>query len=335
MCIIRSHQALSMVQLEGRDEAQSQKLHPRIAKAKMHSYEASKKEQHQRMKLLKNLPRYRPSMYTTTEYFGLGHDTATSIFEGFVFEEFESDLKRVSFFFGGVGDGRHFLQTLIRIADHEKTKTGTKRTYNFTVNDMGKHAISRDLIIWILLDDLSRLDAGSDDASILLNTIFFIYVSAIMPSYAFEQLNQTISRVLDALTNGRQPLKWLYLHDEDFPKYVEALCDWQGKMKDFFTSGEMITKVSEKMAGRDLGDQFRKEHQLYFSTAVLYPAKKVLQQHDPKMLELIQRHSTKLKVNFEAFTGHAREHWHFNTTLIDVEWYENVLAKQGKFDRSV
>lgn len=50
--------------------------------------------------------------------------------------------------FGGVGDGRHMLQTLIGICELEEKHEKLKRTYHLAVNDIHKCAIARDLIIW-------------------------------------------------------------------------------------------------------------------------------------------------------------------------------------------
>lgn len=332
--------ALTLVRAEGMEDMQQQeqKLENRIAKAKIHVYKATDTTQLQtRKRLLEYIPRYKPSTFTTTEYFSVGHDTATSLFDPVTISTYKPDLKSVSFFFGGAGDCRNVLRTLIDISDQEKKKEVTERTYHVTVNDIAKSAISRNIILWMLLEDLSGVEPGSDKAGMLLNTIFFIYVSTVMPPYAFDQMTNTIDRALGLLTKGKQPVSWLYLHERDMPKYIEALTDWQGKAKDIFTSAEMIERVSMKMwlSKVEADGQFRKEKQMYISAAVLYPSEKVLRQQDPKMLELIKKHSTKSEADVGIFTKHLRDNWHSNTTLIDVQYYNNLLARNQEQDFDV
>jgi len=48
---------------------------------------------------------------------------------------------------------------------------------------------------------------------------------------------------------------------------------------------------------------------------------------------LVKKYSSKPKgrENIEAFKRHVEEHWHFNTILMDKEWYA-YLEEQGMFD---
>ncbi|TVY92831.1 hypothetical protein LAWI1_G006042 [Lachnellula willkommii] len=339
-CIAIAHKASTLVRAEGMEDMQQQeqKLENRIAKAKVHVYKSTDTTQLQTRKiLLEEILRYKPSTFTTTEYFSVGHDTATSLFDPVTISTYKPDLKSVSFFFGGAGDARNVLRTLIDIADQEKKKEVPERSYHVTVNDIAKSAISRNIILWMLLEDLSGVEPGSDKSEMLLNTIFFIYISTVMPPYAFDQMTNTIDRALVLLTKGEQPVSWLYLHEKDMPKYIEALTDWRGKARDFFTSAEMIERVSMKMwlSKVEADGQFRKEKQMYISAAVLYPSEKVLRQQDPKMLELIKKHSTKSEANVGIFTKHLRDNWHPNPTLIDVQYYNNLLARNQEQDFDV
>ena len=319
-------------------QQQVQKLENRVAKARVHVDTATDTTQLQTRKgLLEEIPRYKPSTFTTTEYFSVGHDLATSLFDPVTISTYRPDLKSISFFFGGAGDARNVLQTLIDISDQERKKKVPERTYHVTVNDIAKSAISRNIIIWMLLEDLSEIDPGSDKAEMVLNTVFFIYISTVMPPYAFDQMTNTVDRALGLLSKGQQPVSWLYLHGRDMPKYIEALTDWQGKAKDIFTSAEMVERVSMKMGLSNIkaDGPFQKEKQMYISAAVLYPSEKVLRQQDPKMLELIKKHSTKSEANVGIFTKHLRDNWHPNTTLIDVQYYNNLLTNNQERDFDV
>lgn len=311
---------------------QVQKLQQRIAKAKVHTHEASEEDQRQRrVKLLKTLQRYRPSMFTTTEYFTVGHDTVTSLFNDEFFEKFDPDVERIAFFLGGVGDARNMLQTICVIAEKEGNMEIPKRRYHFTANDIQKAVIARDLVIWIMLDDLSYLNMASKEALQLLNTIYFVYMSTMMPPSAFDQLNKTIAKAVNVLATGEQPLKWLYLHQKDTPLYIEALSSWQGRAQKIFTSSEIVKKVTSVMSARRRPRYlangrftYKKEKQLYINASLLYPSKEILRTQDPDLLELLDKYSNHPKTNAQIFKDHLSKHWYFNTTLIDIEWYNNL-----------
>jgi len=110
-------------------------------------------------------------MFTTTDYFTVGHDIVTSPFEGDMFQKFAPDATDISFFFGRVGDARNFLQTLAVISESERLKDVPKLKYHFTVNDISKSALVRKMVIWMLLDEVSNL-GGDDEREIFLNTVF-------------------------------------------------------------------------------------------------------------------------------------------------------------------
>ena len=333
-CISMANMALKLLRAEGQEDmnVQVQKLQQRIAKAKAHIQEASKEDQCQsRVKLLKTLGRYRPSMFTTNEYFTVGHDIVTSLFNDECFERFDPDVEKISFFLGGVGDARNLLQTFCVITENERKGKIPKRQYHFTVNDIQKAALARDLVIWMMLNDLSNLDIASGEAMQLLNTLFFVYSSTMMPSYAFRQLNSTIAKIVEALNAGEQPLTWLHLHEKDVPIYIEALSSWQGRARDIFTSAEIVEMVTSAMGGRrwprflaNGQATYKQEKLLYMNAAVLYPSKDMLRSQDQTFLELLDKYSNEPKANAQIFKRYLSEQWHFNTTLMDIEWYNDL-----------
>ena len=146
-----------------------------------------------------------------------------SIFDPFI-ERFNPEGKRVSFLFGGVGDSRHILRTIIEIAKHEGAR---RKLYHFTANDINNYAIIRDLIIWMLIQELSETTKDSDEATLIVNTLIFVYFGTMMPGRASKRLHQAIDEALAALKAGRQPLKWAHLYRKDFTMYVRVLtmCD--------------------------------------------------------------------------------------------------------------
>lgn len=260
------------------------------------------------------------------------------MFDPFI-ERANPEGNRVSFLFGGVGDSRHTLRTIIEIAKHEGAR---KQLYHFTVNDINNYAIIRDLIIWMLIQDLSETTKDSDEATLIVNTLIFVYFGTMMPDRAFERLHQTIDEALAALKAGTQPLKWAHLYKKDFPMYLRVLTMWKGRALKIFTSTELIDKVTEEMRGRRSMDEdfisrvpvaCKKEKLLYVHAAVLYPSRRFLKLFDPEMQVLLENFSGKPKGNAERFKDHLRKHWQINTTLLSPDWWDE-LDHKAEYDLS-
>ena len=350
MCKLTASKAIKILEKQGGAEALAKVkiLQQRLEKAAMHSSATPEDERNRRRReLLEKLPRYRASMFVTTEYFTVGHDLAISLFgDDGIFEQYSAKSETVSFFLGGVGDARNVLQTLSVLAELEQNSKIPRRRYHFTMNDIHKSALARDLVTFLLLDDLSELNETSDEAWMILNTIFFVFTSTMMPEYAYTQLNSTIERALDILTSGGQPLKWLYLHKKDIPRYIAALEFWKYNATKTTTNAKVIACVIKAMAispDRGLNKQFgvdkpsQPEEELYYQTAALLPCQKILQKYDPVLLELmgpIDKHRPKAKAR--VIREHVQRHWHWNTTLMDQEsckeWYHDQMITQDPFD---
>lgn len=124
--------------------------------------------------------------------------------------------------FAGIGDARNLFRTLIDVADHERRLDSPKRDYHFTIIDINKCTITRNLIVLILLDELAGHDEGSDEALALLSTLYYVFIAPLIPRYAFRRLHEIISRALAALKAGTQPLRFVYCHINDMAKYIEV-----------------------------------------------------------------------------------------------------------------
>jgi hypothetical protein len=334
-CISTSQEAIALLgsDLSPQNQSHLEKLQARILKAEIHSSKSTAAEKREaRKRILAELPRYKPSMFTTTEYFTVGHDVATSIFEADHFEAFAKEAKEVSFFLGGVGDARTVLQTVTIISEAERLKGSPKRRYHFTVNDISKSAVARDIVVWMLLEKVVG-SGNEDEKESALNAVFFVYLSTMMPRYAFKMLEETILKAIGSLEKGSSPLEWLVLVEKDIPFYLAALKHWIGEGKEIFTSSEIIDKVSMKMWGtnmQNVGTRYHTEKSLYLEAAVLFPSQKVLELHDPDFLTLMKQRpkNPKDREAIEAFKKHIGEHWHFNITLTDKEWYADLRGKE-------
>jgi hypothetical protein len=214
-----------------------------------------------------------------------------------------------------------------------------KKRYHLTINDINIYALARNLIVMMFLKDLADLDTptkGCQEMSIL-NTLFFTYLSPLMPPYAFEKLHQTIDKTLAALESRSQPVPWLFLHEKDFPSLAEALRSWKGRALSLFNTQQLIPRITEEMKKRRgiqpgfismTPPELKKEKLLYIHAAALYPSKIIMQQQDPVLLDLLEKHSQQPKAQAAIFKRHLQDHWKVNTTLIDPRWCDELDWKK-------
>lgn len=139
-------------------------------------------------------------------YFHIDHDSVLSIFDKSV--KTMRDLLHlpneacVSFFFGGIGDARNLFYTMIHITEMEQSSQVPKGHYHFLVNDHNISVLARDLIILLLIQQLSSVDPKSYGAIQILCTIFYVYNGAVMPRYAFSHLQIVIKTAISILSHG-------------------------------------------------------------------------------------------------------------------------------------
>lgn len=124
------------------------------------------------------LARYKPILYDTPLWSVYGHDNFQSMWHDDLAKQYnlsqtgKHDALRtapsqmrtrfnysdesVSFFFGGVGDGRHILQTLTLLTvDYIfSSKDSPVPRVLMVANDFKPHVLARNLIIWSLMDRL-------------------------------------------------------------------------------------------------------------------------------------------------------------------------------------
>jgi hypothetical protein len=165
------------------------------------------------------------------EYYVVGHDISDSLFDATLSS---SSRQTASFLFGGIGDARNMFQTIMEMAAHEREsqKKEIDKTYHFTILDTNSPAIARDLVVLMLLDELSELahDAAKARSSKILQCLFYTYLSAIMPSSLHEVLQVKIAEAKTALEKNTLPpfIDIPYIYRADTVGYLD---DWQRKVQ--------------------------------------------------------------------------------------------------------
>ncbi|CAD6442686.1 33fe9913-89e2-439c-a543-4123e27a11e9 [Sclerotinia trifoliorum] len=343
-CSIEVRKALDLLQIYGSGDATFvEKLQQRIKNAELLSYESSGlKQQQTRLRILERLPRYRPTFATTRAYCTVGNEKPTSLFDLTIGKN-EPTSNSVSFLFGDIGDARNLLQTIAGIAELEKKHRLKQKQYHLTMVDVSRNTLTRDLIIFMLLEELSGLETKSKEAEEVLTTLFFVFVAFIMPRIAYNHLYRTIDRALSALQSDMQPLSWIYLPRKDFLFYIQTLESWKGRASTTISAPTAVDEVTRQLRrdqmllpsalrrDKDVPAPFKKENKLYKSTAILIPPKTVSQNHDREILPLLQAHIKNPEKKASKFREHVRNKWNFNTTRMDLDWYD-FLEDKHDFD---
>lgn len=239
----------------------------------------------------------------------------------------------ISFLFVGVGDARNMLRTIIGIAQFEQTRT---KKYHITINDINKTALTRDLVVFMLLEELSQLESTSDEYTEVMTTVYFIYISVMMPRFVFDKMQQTIERAVVALKSENQPSKVFHLDKQHFPEYIKVLTSWQGSALTLIPAKKVIQMGTRQVSGlADMVDaalqltrKCKAERELYLASLVLQPPTQLLEKYDSAMLQLLQKYQSRPRANAPRFRDHLCKHWEVNTTLVDEDWYRDLQNKE-------
>lgn len=151
------------------------------------------------------------------EYYSVGHDHARTWFDGKLLKA-QSDTTNVLFV--GIGDARNFYATLAAVASHERKRSSPKnKRYHFTLIDLKASALARDLIIFWLLDELSKADGKAERDTAV--AIYYIFVGSIMPSQAYEKLQSSVAKIINALETDFRIPDWLFVGKSHRPALIE------------------------------------------------------------------------------------------------------------------
>ena len=250
-----------------------------------------------------------------------------------------SPENQACFFFGGIGDARHLYATLISIARSEQASSRpSDRKYHFTVNDIKAETLARNLLFFILLQDVSEIDdPTSEESTFNLTTIFFLYSDQIIPPYVFSHLQRIIIRAISALSSPSELPTWIYINEGDKALLIDVLVSWQGRALQLYSTADVLAlSVKRESNATDAlfgltsmlgpeGDAAPKgcegEQASYLETGMLYPPDTLLRKHESSLKKSI--------INFERSRGstqakkiqdYLNSEWKVNVTLLDIHF---------------
>ncbi|TCD64568.1 hypothetical protein EIP91_003895 [Steccherinum ochraceum] len=190
-----------------------------------------------------NLPIFRKSTDSSIHFFTIGHDKPMSIIDDWgpgdenkdpldLDQLPSSDLSRLAFFFGGVGDARHVYGSItgahLNFQKLSKSKK-SKFKVHFTLLDVHPTALARDLCMFLLLDELARKEGSYDEETVaeIKATIFYTFLGIIVPPYCHARFHAVVQSATEKLQRTPPSLpSWLHVNTDSIPGLLASLRHW-------------------------------------------------------------------------------------------------------------
>ncbi|SJK99726.1 uncharacterized protein ARMOST_03037 [Armillaria ostoyae] len=193
------------------------------------------------------LPFGRKFVDTGLEYYTVGQDPPMSIVHDWGPQDrnnplelgklSEARLSSLALLWGGVGDGRHVLSSIIGL--HQAfTKLNAKKRkalkVHLTLNDLHPRALARDLCLLFLIEDLILMRSQEENKlkeAEIKATILYTWTGFIMPAYCQTRFKKIVKALLKRLQESPPNLPaWIYITQETIPGIIDALKYWDTKI---------------------------------------------------------------------------------------------------------
>jgi hypothetical protein len=244
--------------------------------------------------------------------------------------------------FAGVGDARHVFTTLYSIFEKEQeTKVDAEISepdrrkifssrFHFSALDLKFPVLARDLVMFLVIDQLSLTDLDTSESQDLAAAAFFLYLAPLLPRYVFNLLQAKVALAIKML-NNEEPLPiWLSIYERDTQGIIQALSIWQTEMSNRWTTAQVRQRTlncTRTLKEKRAQDPYAyeeihprgcvQERAYYEAVGALWPPSSLLEKYEPDLQEIIKEYESTDK-NEEANLGKAKE-------LVDRHWMPNIL----------
>jgi hypothetical protein len=109
----------------------------------------------------------------------VGHDSPEPLYDSTLAE---TGRKKISLLFGGIRDCRNVHCTFMHILEDRLNGRLKGQTFHLTLVDIKPAVIARDLVLFLLMDDLSKvIRTNPSKRSLLQARLYYAYLSPTMP----------------------------------------------------------------------------------------------------------------------------------------------------------
>ncbi|KAI0181821.1 hypothetical protein GGR52DRAFT_584258 [Hypoxylon sp. FL1284] len=244
---------------------------------------------------LLQLPRTRQGIQDGLEFFACGNDKAESLYTAALAQSSAKDPV-LSLMFCGAGDARNLFRTL---AEYASASSGTQKLH-VTMLDHNSAIAARGLIFLSLMHE-SVIDVASNDTILL--SLCYIYFTQIMPPFAWENLQKTLSKLMDSV--------------------VGSLKSWQHGLPTTYEPSQVRDAIAQEISEQYPTRYYReyvKDHEAFDKFRVMFPPTNVLPTLEPDLSSLAADLQNDIRGTQKRIFNHLNTHWKVNATLIDVEW---------------
>jgi hypothetical protein len=286
------------------------------------------------------------SSQNALEYYVVGHDTPESLYDS---KLADSGRKKISLLFGGIGDCRNVYTTFMHILMHRTKGKLKDRSFHFTLVDIMPAVIARDLVVFLLLDDLSkiisRVSMSRSERDLLLQCLYYTYLSPIMPGRLAAVLQARIQRAIDILEDKQPPPTYLDIPHIHRPEVLRVLKKWQhdasarlpvSKMRRAIVSQRFPERMKWNLKHSasmghmpDTAPEWRMEQQFYEQTGVLTMPKPHDAVYGDEIRSAFEASSTGRIERKDAVANKVEADWASNVTMIDLEWVKALKSLDG------
>lgn len=253
-----------------------------------------------------------------TQYFAFGHDVAESQYNHELKESTAKDPV-LAMMLCGVGDARHLYHT---IADYFGTREGSQKLH-ITILDHKPAVMARNMIFFSLLHQISINKASGDTVSLSLS---YLYCAQIVPPFAWEKLQETISGLVSQLEDGQQPVPFVSLSVSQMDMIVRVLKGWQSGPATSYETGRIRRVIPDHFDGvipsmnRRSFPECVADHEAFDDFFVMFPPEAALSRFEPELSALVTNYKNGIGGARKLVGNYIDKHWKVNATLIDVEW---------------
>jgi hypothetical protein len=192
--------------------------------------------------------------------------------------------------------------------------------FHFTLIDLKPAAIAKILIMLHLLNQPRDVEA--------IACAIYVFGSLIMPSFAYDRLQETIADLIDKCEKEAQFSDWIYLSNTQVPRILTHLSAWKSHLygkyetRDFRVGGlRDATRAKEEriFSGREVMvlPFCERDDKLFWAYGIFLPYDKSLLEYESELAQLVQ--DTTPAGRQKALDLIDRT-WKPNVTLVDVNW---------------